>query len=186
MKNNKINKKIFWITGLSGSGKSAIGKKILPKIKQKYGNTILINGDDIRNIFNIKTYDKSFRVKIGKSYFNLCMFLLKQDFNVIFTTVGLWHDLHKYNKLKGKNRYIEIFIDADIKKLVKRKSKFFPTKSFSFLLFSVDFGGATEFVISKSSSMSNFASDRPIHSSVRPLERLVGQSESRKGGLAGD
>ena len=128
MKNNKINKKIFWITGLSGSGKSAIGKKILPKIKQKYGNTILINGDDIRNIFNIKTYDKSFRVKIGKSYFNLCMFLLKQDFNVIFTTVGLWHDLHKYNKLKGKNRYIEIFIDADIKKLVKRKSKFFYKK----------------------------------------------------------
>ena len=128
MKNNKNNKKIFWITGLSGSGKSSIGKKILPKIKKKFGNTILINGDDIRNIFNIKIYDKAFRVKIGKSYFKLCMFLLNQNFNVIFTTVGLWHDLHKYNKLKGKNSYIEIFIDADIKKLVERKSKFFYKK----------------------------------------------------------
>ena len=35
MKNIKDNKKIFWITGLSGSGKSAIGKAILPGIKKK-------------------------------------------------------------------------------------------------------------------------------------------------------
>ena len=128
MKNTENNKKIFWITGLSGSGKSAIGKAILPKIRQKFGNTILINGDDIRNIFNMKIYDRSFRVNIGKSYFNLCLFLLKQNFNVIFTTVGLWHSVHKYNRLKGKNRYVEIFIDTDIKKLVKRKSKFFYKK----------------------------------------------------------
>ena len=125
MKNTKSTKKIFWITGLSGSGKTSIGKAILPKIKQKFGNTILINGDDIRNIFNIKVYNRSFRINIGKSYFDLCMFFLKQDFNVIFTTVGLWHDVQKYNKLKGKNRYVEIFIDADIKQLLKRKSKFF-------------------------------------------------------------
>ena len=76
----------------------------------------------------MKVYNRSFRVNIGKSYFNLCMFLLKQDFNVIFTTVGLWHDVHKYNRLKGKKRYVEIFIDADIKKLVKRRSKFFYKK----------------------------------------------------------
>ena len=128
MKKIKEDKKVFWITGLSGSGKSAIGKAILPKIQKKFGNTILINGDDIRNIFNMKGYDKSYRVNIGKSYFNLCLFLLKQNYNVIFTTVGLWHDLQKYNRLKGKKKYIEIFIKTDIKKLVKRKSKFFYRK----------------------------------------------------------
>jgi cytidine diphosphoramidate kinase len=128
MKDSQSNKKIFWITGLSGSGKSSIGRVILPKIKRKFGNTILINGDDIRDIFNLKTYDRSFRVNIGKYYFNLCMFLLKQNFNVIFTVVGLWHEVQKYNRLKGKNRYVEIFIEADIKKLVKRKSKFFYRK----------------------------------------------------------
>ena len=62
MKKIKENKKVFWITGLSGSGKSAIGKAILPKIQKKFGNTILINGDDIRNIFNMKGYDKSYVV----------------------------------------------------------------------------------------------------------------------------
>ena len=57
---------------------------------------------------------------------------------------------------------------------------------FRFSQFSVVFGGARQFLTSESTSLSNFAPDRPIHSSVRPLERSVGQSESRKGGLAGD
>ena len=62
----------------------------------------------------------------------------------------------------------------------------FRTIFFSFSQFSVVFGGAGQFLTSESTSLSNFAPDRPIHSSVRPLERSVGQMESRKGGLAGD
>ena len=59
----------------------------------------------------------------------------------------------------------------------------FRTNNFSFSQFSVVFGGARQFLTSESTSLSNFAPDRPIHSSVRPLERSVGQSESWKGGL---
>ena len=59
----------------------------------------------------------------------------------------------------------------------------FRTKFVSFSQFSFVFGGARQFLTSESTSLSNFAPDRPIHSSVRPLERSVGQSESRKGGL---
>ena len=55
---------------------------------------------------------------------------------------------------------------------------------FSFPQFSAVFGGAGQFLTSESTSLSNFAPDRPIHSSVLPLERSVGQSESRTGGLA--
>ena len=59
----------------------------------------------------------------------------------------------------------------------------FRTFFFSFSQFSVVFGGAGQFLTSESTSLSNFAPDRPIHSSVRPLEQSVGQSESWKGGL---
>ena len=41
---------VFWITGLSGSGKTTIGKKIKTKIIKSYGPTIVFNGDDIRKI----------------------------------------------------------------------------------------------------------------------------------------
>ena len=57
MKIIKLNKKkgiVFWITGLSGCGKTKIGHKIKNDIIKKYGPTILFSGDDIRNIFNLK------------------------------------------------------------------------------------------------------------------------------------
>ena len=57
MSNLKLNKKkgiVFWITGLSGSGKTKIGQKIKNDIIKRYGPTILFSGDDIRNIFSFK------------------------------------------------------------------------------------------------------------------------------------
>ena len=41
---------LFWITGLSGSGKTTIAKKIKKDIQNLYGPTLLISGDDIRKI----------------------------------------------------------------------------------------------------------------------------------------
>ena len=124
----KNYKKIFWIYGLSGSGKSAIGKYILPHIKKKFGNTILINGDDIRNIYKFNNFDKKSRLNLGKNNFNFSLFLLRQNFNIIFTTVGLIHELQKYNRQKGKKFYVEIFIKSDINKLINKKSKYFYKK----------------------------------------------------------
>ena len=75
----KINKKhgiVFWITGLSGSGKSDIGNKIVKNIDKKYGKTIIIHGDDIRNIYNFKSYDLKSRLKLVKNNSDLCNLLI--------------------------------------------------------------------------------------------------------------
>ena len=60
MKRKKINKKkgiLFWITGLSGSGKTSLAKKIKKDISKKYGPTIIISGDNLRSIFCLNKYD---------------------------------------------------------------------------------------------------------------------------------
>ena len=62
---------LFWITGLSGAGKTSISKKIYKKIIYTYGKTILINGDDIRRIFDLKGYGYKDRKKIGLQYSKL-------------------------------------------------------------------------------------------------------------------
>jgi len=116
--------KIFWITGLSGSGKSTIGEKLKTLIKNKYGKTIIIHGDDIRNIYKFKSYSKIQRLKLGKANSDLCKLFSEQGLNIIFTTVGLFHDLFEYNRNNLKN-YTEIYIKTDIKKLLKNKKKFF-------------------------------------------------------------
>ena len=68
--NIRINKKygiVFWITGLSGSGKSSIGKNIFNQISKTYGPTILIHGDNIRKIFKLKNMTNKI-----ENYMDIC------------------------------------------------------------------------------------------------------------------
>ena len=41
---------LIWITGLSGSGKTTIGKRVYEKLKAKMLNTIFLDGDNFREI----------------------------------------------------------------------------------------------------------------------------------------
>lgn len=43
---------IIWIMGLSGSGKSTLAREIIKHVKKKHSNTLLIDGDEFREIFN--------------------------------------------------------------------------------------------------------------------------------------
>lgn len=126
----KINNKfgiVFWITGLSGSGKSSLAKKIYPQIKKNFGPTIIIHGDEFRKIFNLNGYSKNDRFEIGKKYSNFCKVITKQKINIIFAVVGLFHSLHSYNKRIHKN-YVEIFIKSNIDQLKDMKKKMFYKK----------------------------------------------------------
>ena len=113
---------LFWVTGLSGSGKSTIAKNIFYKIKKIYGPTLLIHGDNLRNIFKLNGYSLNERLMIGKMYIDLINLIIKQKINLIFTVNGLFHSLRNINKKKFKN-YIEIYIKADLKKIFKKNKK---------------------------------------------------------------
>lgn len=122
----KLNKKqgiVFWITGLSGVGKTTISKNILKKIQNNYGPTIFFNGDDLRKIFNLNKYDKLSRKEYALNYSKLCKFIVNQKINVLIAVVGLFHEVRRWNK-KNIDNYIEIFISANkinIKKSDDRK-----------------------------------------------------------------
>ena len=120
------NKKgiLLWITGLSGSGKSSISNKIINKVRKIYGPTLLLSGDDIRKVFSLNSYSQHERKKYALRYSLLCKKLTDQNINVIFSTMSLFHYIRSWNKKNIKN-YVEIYIKADIKKIIRKKKKFF-------------------------------------------------------------
>lgn len=123
----KIYKKygiVFWITGISGSGKSSISSRIYQFVKKNFGPTIILSGDNLRKIFELNKYDKNYRMKIGEQYTKLLKLITVNKINVLFSVVGLFHKLHKNNRKQLKN-YIEILIEANYKKAEKRGQKFF-------------------------------------------------------------
>jgi|TARA_Y100000294_G_scaffold177545_1_gene203302 adenylylsulfate kinase len=113
---------LFWVTGLSNSGKSTIAKKITPTINKTFGPSVFISGDDLRNFFNIKGYTRQERLKIGYNYSNFIKFITDQGINVVFAVIGLFDQVRNYNKKNIKN-YIEIYIKTDIKNIIKFSKK---------------------------------------------------------------
>ena len=113
---------LFWITGLSGSGKTSIGKNTFSFVKKYFGPTIFISGDDLRNIFDLKQYDYASRIKYLNYYTNFCKKITDQNINVIMCVVGLSDDIRKKNRIKFKN-YVEIFINSKLDLIKKQKKK---------------------------------------------------------------
>jgi len=109
---------LFWVTGLSGSGKTSIAKEIKQKISKLYGPTIVISGDDMRKIFGLKKYSPKERLKNAINFSKYSEFITKQKINIIFANIGMFHKARRRNRLKIRN-YIEIYIKADIKKIIK-------------------------------------------------------------------
>ncbi len=114
---------LFWITGLSGSGKTTFAKKLVEKLELKKERTVLIDGDVIREIFdNESDYSKEARLKTAYHYSKLSKFLVKQNLNVVCSTISLFHEIQKWNR-KNISNYIEIFVKVEMAELIKRDSK---------------------------------------------------------------
>ena len=114
MMKKKIDKKgiLFWITGLPGSGKTTIAKKILPFIKKRYGFSIHLDGDSLRNILNLHGYSLKERQSNSVIFTRIAKFLTDQGINVVFSLVGLMNKPRLWNRRNIK-KYIEIFIKSD-------------------------------------------------------------------------
>ena len=113
---------LIWITGLSGAGKTSLAKGIKNKIAKSYGKTIILNGDDLREIFDLNRYDRKARLNYGRKYCKFLKFLTDQNVNVIFTVVGLFDELRNWNRKNIKN-YVEVYVKAQISDIKRKKKK---------------------------------------------------------------
>lgn len=117
------NSFLFWITGLSGSGKTTFANILVDQLNKNNKKTILLDGDVIRDIFgNNNDYSREERLKTAYQYSKLSAFLLKNDINVVCSTISLFHEIHEYNEKNIKN-YLEVFLKVDFSELEKRDSK---------------------------------------------------------------
>ena len=121
IKKNKSKGILFLITGLSGSGKTSIAKKIKKEIIKLYGPTLLISGDNIRKIFKFNKYTYKDRKALAIKYFKFSKFVTRQNINLIFAAVVNEDSRRLYKK--NIDNYIEIYIKADLKKIIKSKKK---------------------------------------------------------------
>lgn len=120
---------LFWITGLSGSGKTTFAKLLKKKLEKNKIPNVYLDGDILRRILEIdKVFDRSSRLSVAYKYSRLCHFFVSQNINVIISTISLFNEIHKWNREKIKN-YCEILVVKDLKKLMKSNKKKIYTNS---------------------------------------------------------
>ena len=129
-KPSKSRKKgiFFFITGLSGAGKTSIAKKIKKEIIKNYGPTLVVSGDEFRETFKLKSYLEKDRNRYLMNYLALAKLITDQKINLIYNLIGMYDVARKWNR-KNIDNYVEIYIKSDIKKIIKfRKKKIYKNK----------------------------------------------------------
>lgn len=114
---------VYWITGLSGAGKTTIGKMFYEKLKELYPNTAFLDGDMMRKVFGDDLgYSKDDRRKCAMRYSRLCAMFQKQGLNVICCTISMFDSVREWNR-KNIQNYKEIYIKVSMDTLKKRDQK---------------------------------------------------------------
>lgn len=114
---------VYWITGLSGAGKTSVGKLLYEKMKRKYPNTVFLDGDVLREVFgNDLGYTREERIKCAMRYARLCRMLQEQGMNVICCTISMFDEIRSWNR-ENIGNYREIYVRVSMEVLIRRNQK---------------------------------------------------------------
>ena len=114
---------VYWITGLSGAGKTTIGKLFYDYLKEQYPNTVFFDGDTLRKVFGDDLgYTEEERRKCAMRYSRLCAMLEEQGINVVCCTISMFDSVRQWNR-ENIHNYREIYVRVSMDTLHARDQK---------------------------------------------------------------
>ncbi len=114
---------VYWITGLSGAGKTTIGNALYYRICEKKNNVVILDGDVLKQLVgNELGYSREGRLERAKRYSNLCKVLSNQGIDVIICTIAMFKSVRDYNRKYIEN-YVEIYLEVSEETLKRRDRK---------------------------------------------------------------
>ena len=118
--------KIYWILGLSASGKTTLSKILVKELIKQEKKVILLDGDNLRRIFDDENLEKSYtreaRLNLSFKYAKLVRELSLQGFDVVIATISMFKEIYSWNR-KNLNRYVEIYLDVPMEVILSRDPK---------------------------------------------------------------
>jgi adenylylsulfate kinase len=116
---------VIWLVGLSGAGKSTIGRATYELIKDELPNTVFVDGDEIRDVFRHDSHDAytiDGRRLNSERISALCRWLDRQGINVVCSILSIFDEHRKENRAAFTS-YFEVFVDASMEDLAARDYK---------------------------------------------------------------
>lgn len=115
--------KTYWLTGLSGAGKTTIGRLWYEKLRSAGETVVFLDGDELRQVFGGRMgYTLEDRRKAAMNYARLCALLSKQGLTVVCCTISMFDSVRTWNR-ENIPGYVEVYIKASMETLRRRDQK---------------------------------------------------------------
>jgi len=114
---------IIWLIGLSGSGKTTIGKMLCEELKRDNPATVFLDGDILRDVWGDNLgHDIKSRGINAHRLSHLCKMLDNQDINVVAAVLSIFPEWQRWNREKF-SRYFEFYLESPLEELKRRDTK---------------------------------------------------------------
>lgn len=114
---------VYWITGLSGSGKSRTAKALVDQLRARHEPVLFLDGDEVREAMgDALGYDREARLVNAHRMARLCRLASDQGLTVVCATVSLFHEVHDWNRA-NLERYCEVLLDVPLPDLISGDAK---------------------------------------------------------------
>lgn len=114
---------VIWLIGMSGAGKSVIGRYLYDTLKPDRTNLVFLDGDEIREIMgNDLGHSLEDRRANAGRICRLGKFLDGQGVDVICSILSIFPESRTWNR-EHIPEYVEVFVDTPFELLVERDSK---------------------------------------------------------------
>ena len=116
--------KVFWFTGLSGSGKSTIASSFEKLLHEKNYYTVVLDGDNIRNGINSNLgFSENDRFENIRRIAEIAKLFVENGAVVICCFISPTHELRKLAQEIIGEPFVEIFINTPLEICEKRDVK---------------------------------------------------------------
>jgi len=114
---------IIWLIGMSGAGKSTVGRSLATELRARRPGLVYLDGDQLREVWGDQPgHDIAGRAINAGRISRLCAMLDQQGIDVIAAVLSIFPDWQAWNRATFTD-YREIFLDAPMEVLRARDTK---------------------------------------------------------------
>ncbi|MGA2742590.1 MAG: adenylyl-sulfate kinase, partial [Bryobacteraceae bacterium] len=115
--------RVFWITGLSGVGKTTLGRELWSRLRAAGRPATFLDGDALRAaVAEDLDHSAGDRRRSAMRNARLCRLLAEQGADVVCATISLFHEVQRWNR-ENIPGYREIYLRVPLDELRRRDSK---------------------------------------------------------------